>query len=349
MRALDACGNVEPLRWTVEIDQEPPPDPCTSDATPPSLTFASPSPGTSTSGPVELAATASDTNGVTRVDFHIDGLLLLSDSNAPYATTWDPSTSPSGSYVLEARATDTCGNTTSRFVTVSVAHPPFGWLDTPRHNQVMSGWAAPITRWALGDGGLDSLWMSIDGQLPLTHIGSFNRGANRPGACNTYPYIVDPDCPQVGITGSFDTTGLTNGVHALRMSMTADNGLSNVFTRTFRVDNPAPRGWIHVPGHNQTLAGTGVIVYGWALGAGGLDNLSVTVDGTPIAITFHLSWAGACAANPDMPDPDCPLVGWSGTLDTTTFADGPHTMTLTGQDASGRWLSFERSFVVENP
>ncbi|MEM8963021.1 MAG: Ig-like domain-containing protein [Acidobacteriota bacterium] len=350
VRAVDACENVAPRRWSVDVYQEPPPDPCTSDTTPPSLVLTSPSPGSTTSGPVSITATASDDNGVARVDFHVDGVLHHSDATVPYSTTWNPSISPSGVYVLEARATDGCGNVSSRQVSVSVAHPPIGWLDAPEHNDVVSGLATPISGWALGEGGLTSVWMSIDGQIPVPQIGSFSRGGDRAGACAAYPYLADPACPSVGIDGVFDTTGLANGVHTLRMSMTAANGLSSIFTRTFQVDNPAPRGWVHVPAHHQVLAGSAPTVYGWALGAGGLTDRRVEVDGVPLAdVTFGLAWAGACNANVDVADPDCPLVGWSATLDTTQLGNGPHTMTLSGTDASGRLLTFTRQFTVENP
>ncbi|MEM8961210.1 MAG: Ig-like domain-containing protein [Acidobacteriota bacterium] len=348
VRALDACGNVEPKRWTVQIHQEPPPDPCTSDVTPPALALTSSSPGSTTAEPVSLAATASDVNGVASVDFHVDGTLIVSDTSAPYSTSWDPSQLPSGPYVVEARAHDTCGNTSSRQVTVTVAHAPIGWIGQPAHNQIVSGLLSPIVGWALGDGGLGSYWMSIDGEVPVGQIGSFERGSHRAGACTAYPYVADPACPNVGIDGVFDTTSLANGTHTMRLSMTAANGLTSLFTRTFRVDNPVPRGWVHVPAHNQTLAGSAVTVYGWALGAGGLSNLRVEVDGVVVPVTFHLAWQGACTANADVPDPDCPLVGWSGTLDTTAFAEGPHTMTLIGTDASGRILSVARLFSVDN-
>ncbi|MEM8962151.1 MAG: Ig-like domain-containing protein [Acidobacteriota bacterium] len=350
VRAVDGCENVAPRRWSVSIYEESPPDPCTSDATPPTLVLTSPSPGTTTLGAVSIVAAASDASGIARVEFLVDGTLVHSDASAPYAATWDASTAASGEYALEARAVDACGHVSSRQVMVTVTHAPIGWLDAPRHQEVMSGLAAPIVGWALGDGGLESFWMSIDGQVPVAQIGSFSRGSTRAGACAAYAWLGDPACPAVGIDGTFDTTGLANGAHTLRMSMTGANGLTHVFSRSFQVDNPTPQGWVHVPAHHQTLAGSAVTVYGWALGAGGLDDRRVLVDGVPLdAVTFDLAWQGACDVNHDVPDPTCPLVGWSATLDTTTLADGPHTMTLTGTDASGRSLTFERQFFVDQP
>ena len=80
-------------------------------------------------GTVSLAANATDSVGVTRVEFYYnngDGneVLLGSDSTAPFAITRDTTGVPSQrSFILHARAYDAAGNVgRSNSITVTVQH-----------------------------------------------------------------------------------------------------------------------------------------------------------------------------------------------------------------------------------
>ncbi|WP_408950134.1 PHB depolymerase family esterase [Lysobacter sp. Hz 25] len=81
------------------------------DPNPPQVALTSPANGASVSGVVALGANASDDVGVERVDFLIDGALLASDGEAPYAASWNSSTASNGIHHLQARAEDVTGNT----------------------------------------------------------------------------------------------------------------------------------------------------------------------------------------------------------------------------------------------
>ncbi|ALN61007.1 esterase, PHB depolymerase family protein [Lysobacter antibioticus] len=92
------------------------------DPNPPQVALTSPANGASVSGVVALSANASDYVGVERVDFLVDGALLASDGEAPYAASWDSSTASNGIHNLQARAEDVTGNTaTSLAVQVEVS------------------------------------------------------------------------------------------------------------------------------------------------------------------------------------------------------------------------------------
>ena len=88
----------------------------------PSVTLTSPSGGAQFTAPADVTfqATASDPDGnVVRVDFLADGSVVGGDTTGPYAFTW--SGVAAGTYVLEARATDDAGgSTTSSSVTITV-------------------------------------------------------------------------------------------------------------------------------------------------------------------------------------------------------------------------------------
>lgn len=81
------------------------------DGVAPTATITAPANGASVSGIVNITADASDDIGVERVDFLLDGALLGSDANAPYALAWNSTTATNGAHVLAARAIDLAGNT----------------------------------------------------------------------------------------------------------------------------------------------------------------------------------------------------------------------------------------------
>ncbi len=90
--------------------------------TPPSVSFTSPAP-LATYSPtqsVALTVNATDPDGsVSRVDFFVDGNLYLTDTTAPYATNWQPTST--GSHTFSAVARDNDGATSTTNVTVQVA------------------------------------------------------------------------------------------------------------------------------------------------------------------------------------------------------------------------------------
>uniref|UniRef100_UPI0005571906 cellulose binding domain-containing protein n=1 Tax=Deinococcus misasensis TaxID=392413 RepID=UPI0005571906 len=79
---------------------------------PPTLSVTSPTEGQSfaAGASINMAATATDSDGVARVDFYIDGVLKLSDTTAPYSYT--ATGVSSGSHVARVVAVDTKGAVT---------------------------------------------------------------------------------------------------------------------------------------------------------------------------------------------------------------------------------------------
>ena len=63
-----------------------------------------------TSGTITLSATASDNVGVSKVEFHVDGVLKGTDTVAPYAMTLNSATLANGAHTLTAKAYDAAGN-----------------------------------------------------------------------------------------------------------------------------------------------------------------------------------------------------------------------------------------------
>ena len=102
------------------------------DVTPPVVALTSPLPGTTVSGPVTVAATATDDVGVAGVQFLLDGAPLgAEDAVAPYSVSWDTTGAANGPHALTATARDAVGHATTSVavaVTVSNVAPATGPL-----------------------------------------------------------------------------------------------------------------------------------------------------------------------------------------------------------------------------
>ena len=90
-----------------------------SDTTPPTVSASE----TGSSGTISFAATASDANGVSKVEFYVDGALQATDTASPWAATLDSTTLANGTHSLTAKAYDPSGNVgSSSAVSFSVSN-----------------------------------------------------------------------------------------------------------------------------------------------------------------------------------------------------------------------------------
>jgi len=88
--------------------------------TAPTVSITNPTSGATVSGTVGVTANASDDNGVTQVEFFVDGASIGVDTTAPYSASWDTTAYSDGSHTVSATATDTIGQTGSNSVGVTV-------------------------------------------------------------------------------------------------------------------------------------------------------------------------------------------------------------------------------------
>jgi subtilisin-like proprotein convertase family protein len=90
----------------------------------PTVSITSPTNGATVSGSVAVAATAADSDGtVASVKFDLPDGTSVTDTTAPYSTTWNSATvTDGGGYVIKATATDNQGATSVSTVTVTVAN-----------------------------------------------------------------------------------------------------------------------------------------------------------------------------------------------------------------------------------
>jgi glucose/arabinose dehydrogenase len=173
---------------------------------------------TGTTGtPIALSASASDSDGgVANVQF-FDGSAPIgaADTSAPYSVSWTPSSA--GTHTLTARATDTCGiSTTSAAVTVTISagsgdtQPPTVAFTAPASSADNLPDSLQITANAADNVGVASVEFQVDGVTLVTDTSS--------------PYAA-----------TVDTTLYASGQHVLRVRASdAAGNTSNWVTRTVR-------------------------------------------------------------------------------------------------------------------
>jgi spore germination protein len=115
--ALWRLGGEDPGNWAALRSQfgGVPPAP---DVTPPAITITSPLDGAQLARKQTIAAEATDNVRVSRVEFYVNGVLLASDNQAPYAVTWNARKALPGANVITAIAYDSSNNTATARVTV---------------------------------------------------------------------------------------------------------------------------------------------------------------------------------------------------------------------------------------
>ena len=96
------------------------------DLAPPNVFMTAPAHDAIIAGTIEVSAEASDNVGVSGVQFQLDGVNLGDeDTEAPYSTVWDTSTSDAGYHTLGAVARDSAGNSAaSILIAVTVNSVP---------------------------------------------------------------------------------------------------------------------------------------------------------------------------------------------------------------------------------
>ena len=133
------------LAWaTVGVGSAP------TDTSPPVVHVTSPMNGTSVQAGFEVDATATDDQGVLRVDFSVDGAVVGSATTAPYTFTTAAALAP-GSHMIAATAYDAV-NHASDSVTITIIDPTCGGTCTVDQTCEMTTGTC-VDNPATGDGG----------------------------------------------------------------------------------------------------------------------------------------------------------------------------------------------------
>ncbi|HEY0476797.1 MAG TPA: proprotein convertase P-domain-containing protein [Kofleriaceae bacterium] len=137
----------------------------------PTVAITTPTNGSTVSGTITVAATAADADGtVTSVKFNLPDGTSVTDTTAPFSTTWNTATVPDGGgRVITAIATDNQGATATSSVTVAVANGTGGCINNtftatdvpmaiPDNNATGITSSLPVT----GNGNVGTLSLSLN-------------------------------------------------------------------------------------------------------------------------------------------------------------------------------------------
>ena len=224
-------------------------------ATPPTVNLTAPASGSAITGVVDLAATASDANGIAGVQFKVDNTNVGSeDTTSPYSASLDTKTLTNGNHTISAvaRNTSNLSSTSSLSVNVqNVAPAPTVAISAPANGSTVSGTQA-ISATAIGAVG-------VQFKIDNVNVGSED---------TTAPYSV-----------SWDTKTVTNGVHSV--TATARNAANATITSNavVTVANPtAPTVSFTAPVNNATVSGNTVTVSANASDAVGVLGVQFKID-----------------------------------------------------------------------
>jgi len=264
----------------------------------PTVSLTAPASGSSASGTVSVAASATDNVGVTKVEFYVNGALAATDTATPYVYSWNTSALAAGTYTLMAKAYDAAGNAgQSSTVSVSVVKDttaPTVSVTSPAGGVTLTG-TAVITASASDNVGVSKVEFYGNGVLlSSTNVTPYSYTWNTASAAN----------------GSYTLTG--KAYDAAGNIGTSSSVLVTV--KNTVADTTAPTVSISSPAASATVSGTATVT------TTASDNVGVN------KVEFYVN--GALQAT-DTASP------YSFSWNTSSLANGSYTLSCKAYDAAG--------------
>ena len=284
-----------------------------------SASITAPASGATVSGTVTVTASASGGTSPYSYAFSVDGTQVASGASASYA--WNSAGVANGAHTLGVTVTDAAGARVTPSVGVTVSNgappppPPSGtlkvFITSPTSGATVSG-TSWVTLWLNGSSGTANVYtLTVAGQTVATTTTSSTGPVSIP-----WSTFAVADGAQTLTAGARDATGNTG---AASIPITVNNGgapppppppLSASFTS---------------PAAGATVSGT--VTVGMSASGGTTPySYALTIDGTPASSGAASSYA----------------------FNTTSVADGAHTLALIVTDVAGRTASASRSVTVSN-
>jgi hypothetical protein len=280
-KSYDAAGNIgQSSSISVTVNNPAP------DTKAPLVSLTAPVNKSTVKGTITVSASASDSVGVSRIDFYLNGTLRASVNVSPYSFNWDTKTVANGSNRLMAKAFDAAGNAGTCYIDVSVSNPvpdttpPTVTVTSPSSGAMVGG-TTSITAGASDNVGVAKVEFYVNGILKATDSAS--------------PYAY-----------SWDTKAVTDGSHILlakAYDAAGNVGLSSGIAVTVKntiPDTSRPGISILTPVDKATVNGT-VQVRSYAVDNVGVKKVEYYVNGglksTLTASPYSYSWDTRTAAN----------------------------------------------------
>jgi len=183
----------------------------------PTISITAPAAGAFVRGTaVSVSTTVSDTVGVVKVEFYVDGTLKSTDTTSPFSYSWDTTTYTNASHTLQAKAYDNANNVgTSATISVTVDNiAPTVTINSPASGAYLRGSVSATA--TPNDANLLNVEFSLDTSLKCTVTAS--------------PYT----CTNI-ITAS-----TSDGTHTISAKANDRAGNSTTANISVTVDNTAP-------------------------------------------------------------------------------------------------------------
>ena len=117
--ALDKASNPATASTTLLIDNGPP-----------TLTIQTPQSGMTVGLTLVVNVQASDTFGISKIEFYLEDVLVYTVTGTPYQWSWDTTEYPNGEYAITIKAYDTVGHIQTSQTTVTVKNVEPQWWQT---------------------------------------------------------------------------------------------------------------------------------------------------------------------------------------------------------------------------
>lgn len=238
-----------------------------------SVAVSSPTHGAEVSGTVDITATITATNDVTKVEFFVDGELKGTDTATPFEYSWNTTGYTNGFHTLKAKVTDSTTATAEDQISVNVTN-------------VITNPTISLTRSSLNFGATTEGAKTPDQDFLIsnTGVGTLNWSVSDDADWLTSSPASGTESGKV--TTSIDLSGLTEGTYTGTISVTATATNSpQTVTVTLIVKDPTdttpPFGSFDTP-TDGTAGITGAIpVTGWILDDIGIQSVKIYRD--PVA------------------------------------------------------------------
>ncbi len=300
--ATDTAGNVGASSVSVTIA-----------TTAPAISITTPANGAYVNGgTITVTANATDSVGVTGVQFELDGVNLgaaVTGAGPTYSISWNTAAVTNGSHTLSAVATDAAGNTATASIPVTMNNtPPTVSMTSPASGSFVNGGTITVTANATDSVGVTGVQFKLDG----TNLGAVITGAG----------------PSYNLT--WNTSGVANGPHTLSAVATDAAGNSSTATVPVTMDSTPPAVSITAPVSPAYVNGGIITVTATATDGVGVTGVQFELDGANLGAV--ITGAGPVYS-----------VSWNA----AGIASGPHTLSAVAADTAKNTAASSVSVIMD--
>ncbi len=239
------------------------------------------------------------------------------------------------------------------------AAQPFGAIDSPTDGQTVSG-VVRVSGFVLDQSAIDKVEVLVDG----VSVNTAELNFPRLDVLLLFPTYANSPTAQPGFLTSFLASNYSNGAHTVAVRVTESDSQAQTIIGSVDVVvdnsvNQPPFGYIDIPGAADLTGADGsMVVMGWALDDTSVDHVNILVDGQIVAGSVGVGQPSTAIYGLTRPDvqaafptvPNSLNSGFTANIDTTSFVNGIHILSVTATDNLGasRELGTRNIQVVNN-